>query len=488
MHSFLKFYVFLWKNKSVFFFFMAIIPLISYLYLNNSRNKLESVVRVENYDLSKLKSNYANYNAKIVIKDGFIKTSLMSDDYKQARKTLHALNNEILADISYSILTELKEDLNSRALKISSLLDKKQALESIKDKERSSAEEQIYKDEIKVIDDLYKQELMEYQKADLEYKSYSFDQHVEILYNNLRDQKIGLKFILSFILAFFFAVLVSIIRTYLNNSFDDELEIKKETQIKSLEGLPKFKKLDIVNNKVVSGKLKISALTEVSRIFKYISARDRKVFEVVSSVKNEGNTSFTHALAEHASLNNKVLLIDMNLKNMELSVKLTKSIVKWDIADKDFAKLDQKVVQLNPNLDFLPALEDQKSLELLKTSQGLKDLIKHLKTKYDYIFIDTTAVFSVNIHNIDPIILSGVVDGVLVNYLANRTAKHTLLETVDKLRMVDCNILGIVTNNRYNPKLKNELLNFCLYLEKINTTLADGLRVKILKSYLLDEE
>tara|TARA_Y100001960_G_C14774643_1_gene882314 strand:- start:3057 stop:4526 length:1470 start_codon:yes stop_codon:yes gene_type:complete len=489
MHAILNFYVFLWKNKTVFLFFLTIIPLMSFFYLQQNQQKVMSVIEVSNYDLANFKNEYTDYNAKITIEGDEIKTSLMSYDYEEGKKALKSLNNEIIADISYATLKELEQNTKELSLKVAALLEKKKVLAKLKDSGNlTETEAMVHKDELAIIDNLYKKELEEFQKADIDYKSYSLEKNIKQRFV-VADNNFAYKFSLSVAFALFMAILVSYLRGVFNPSFDDELEIKKATNLKTMEGLPRFKKLEIMNNKLSAGKLNVHSLTEISRIFKYITARDRKAFEVVSSVKNEGNTFLAYALAQHAAENgHKVLLLDLNLRNMELSIKLTKSIENWDIADKNFDKLEEKTVNLRKGLDFLPALKDDKTLEMLKTSKGLKELIEHLKTKYDYIFIDTTAVFSVNIHNIDSVILAEAVDGVLINYLANRTKKRILFETIDKINMSESNILGIVVNNRYNPKLKDELLAFCNHLEKFNKSWADSLRVKILKSYLLDEE
>jgi protein-tyrosine kinase len=487
MHTILNFYVFLWKNKTVFFFFLIIIPLVSFFYLQNSSNKFSSVIEVKNYDMANFKNNYDMYNAKIKVTDNTITTSVKESNMQKAKAILQNLNKNIIADISYDNLTTLKQHLKQSSLNVASLLEKKKSFDKLIAEDSNN--KKLYKDEITVIDNLYKEELNNYQKADLKFKNYALDKDIKVSYIQAKSDKMLFKFSLSVIFALFIAIIASFVRSFLNNSFSNKIEIKKATNIKTIDGLAKFKKLDMVNNKLMAGKLKVHTFTEISRIFKFISYKDRKTFAITSSIKNEGNSSLVIALAQHAAENgNKVLIVDMNLRNMELSIKLTKSLENWNITDKDFSNIYNKTINLSQNLDLLPALKDDASLQVLKISKNLKALINELKTKYDYVFIDTTSVFSVNVNNIDSIILGEAVDGVLINYLANRTKKRILLETIDKINMTESNILGIVTNNRYNPKLKDELLTFCAYLEKINKTMADNLRLKILKSYLLDEE
>ena len=490
MHSLLKFYVFLWKNKAVFFFFLIIVPLIGLLYLNNNQKRYESIIEISQYSLDNLNlADYEHYHAKITIDGNTIKSKVFANNNELAMQTLKPLNKELITDISYDILKDKKAAVKTQSFKVTSLLEKKSALDELKQKNNFTGTKlKVYKDEVKVINSMYEKELVKYQEMSLDYESFNLDAQSKITYLKPVEPKTFTSVIIFISAGFVIALFTIALKNLTHKAYSDELEIKKQTGIKAFEGLTRFKKLTIENNSLVSGHLKVSSLTEVSRIFKYISQRDRKVFEVVSSIKGEGNSSLIQALAEHASLSHKVLLIDMNLRNMDLSVNITKKLENWEITEKDFSKVDEKTIPLSANLDFLPALKDEESLQVLKTTKNLKSFIKHLSKKYDYIFFDTTAVFSVNIHNLDSVILSSVVDGVLVNYMANKTPSNKLLEAIDNLRMVEANILGIVTNNRYNPKLKSELLAFCSHLEKFNKSAADSLRVKILKSSLLDEE
>lgn len=490
MHAILNFYVFLWKNKTVFFFFLTLIPLMSFFYLQQNQQKVISIIEVKDYNLTNFKNSYNSKNVKVVVKENEIYTSTIGQNNEDSKARLQDVNNNIVTDILFDTLKQIKQDRKELSLKVASLLKKKQDIANALDGNKlKKSELALYQDNANIIEELYKKELKAFQETDLKLKSYQLDKNTNVTYLENQDIKFAYKFSLSILFALFIAVLLSAFRSWLNDSYDDELEIKRATGIKTMEGMPCFKKIELVNNKLIAGKLKVHSLTEVSRVFKYISSRDRKTFAVVSSVKNEGNSSLVYALAQHAAENgNKVLLLDMNLRNMELSIKLTKSVENWDITNKDFSALEEKTVKLTQNLDFLPALKDAKSLDILKTAKGLKALLKDLKSKYDYIFVDTTAVFSVNINNIDSVILAEAVDGVLLNYLANRTKKRILAETIDKINMSESNILGIITNNRYNPKLKDDLLAVCSRLEKVNKSMADNLRLKILKSYLLDEE
>ena len=489
MHIFLKFYIFLWKNKSFLFFFMAIIPLICYSYLNNNKKSAVSEITVNNYDLSKFnKSNYLEYS-KIDLKDNVIGVKVMADSKALADESLREVNKEIITDISYAILQKKKTDLDHKTAKIASILKKQELLKKgYESKKLNATEEKVFKDEINVLESMYQTQLAAYQEQSLALNNYSLDENISVVYFE-QDDKTFVMMLLSFVVAFFVALFAGLVRKIANNSYDDEAPIRKATQLKVLEGFPKLKKFSFTNNHLMAGPLKLHSLTEISRIFKYISAADKKVIEVVSSIRNEGNSSLVFALAEHASKNDKkVLVVDLNLRTMDLSAKLAHNIAAWNIENKEYKNIDSNILNIGRNLDFLPALKDEQSVEILKNSQNLKELFAHLKETYDYIFIDTTAAFSVNIHNVDPVIIASAVDGVVVNYLSNKTSRYALLETVDKLRMVEGNILCVVTNNKYNAKLKSELLAFCRYLEKVNKSAAEYLRVKILKSYILDEE
>lgn len=490
MHIFLKFYIFLWKNKSFLFFFMAIIPLICYLNISNNSKSTAFKVVVTDHNLADFKNIYQDFNADIKLTQNTILAKVKAETKQQADKQAKALSNAIIADISYDLLQVKMSELDNIHKSKIALIKKEETIkQQLTDRSITAEKRSLLKEEISVLNNMQTKLIEQEHKTSLEVKSDEFLTK-SIKYEAVDlSSNVSFSLLLSLIIGFILGCIAGVIRKYANKSYDDESLISKAFQLKTFEGIPKLKKVTIDNKHIVSGKLRLHYLTEVSRIFKYISSTDKKVIEVVSNIRNEGNSSLVYALAEHAAhIDKKVLVVDLNLRTMDLSAKLARNIADWNIEDKNYDNVNSQILNIYKNLDFLPALKDEKSVEALKSTDNLKDLLEHLKKSYDHIFVDTTASFSVNINNIDPIVIASAVDGVVVNYLANKTSRYALTETIDKIRMVEGNLLCIVTNNRYNPKLKAELLNFCKYLEKVNKPAAEFLRVKILKSYILDEE
>ena len=76
-------------------------------------------------------------------------------------------------------------------------------------------------------------------------------------------------------------------------------------------------------------------------------------------------------------------------------------------------------------------------------SRGMRDVIASIeKAGADYILIDSPPVLPVA----DALSLAQFADGVLVLTLANRTRKGHLAETLDRLRTVNADVIGIVVN------------------------------------------
>ncbi|MCP4354704.1 MAG: CpsD/CapB family tyrosine-protein kinase [Proteobacteria bacterium] len=493
MHSLISFLSAMWNVRNTFFFLMVILPLCTFIYFSNQKYKIGSNIGVAHYSLTKFSpQKFKNQNTKIKVKDNNVKVEVFSFDLEDAENILEKVNSEIIADVSYSILSELQLKVQHSNRKMQSLQSKKNSLVSLsKSKKVKKIKRQTAISKITAINSIYNAELKNYQKQLDNLESFNPEEYIKVLDKKpLPNDIFWVRVFGSLVIAIVISIIVALTKSKLNKAFVSCGEIKEELGLKILDGLAHFKRLDYIDNELVSNHLRLSKLTEIARVFKYIDSKNKKVISVVSSVRNEGNSSLAYALAEHASRNNsKAILVDLDLRAKGLSGKRGYNIIDWDLEnDSDFTGLKEKILQLRTNLDFLPSLKDEKSLRKLKSTKELKRLFKYLKTEYDYVFIDTSAVTSANVHNIDSVVVSSIADGIIVNYLLNKTPKEKLLYSVEKLNMFEGRILAIVTNHRYKRRFKDELLGICDTLEKINKSVSDKLRDRILRSDILNEE
>ena len=100
-------------------------------------------------------------------------------------------------------------------------------------------------------------------------------------------------------------------------------------------------------------------------------------------------------------------------------------------------------VTSNPNLHFLPSGKLPRSSLGLLDSQRMRELVKNLKARYDYVFFDSPPIMGVT----DASILASEVDGVL---LVVQYRKYPRIISSRAKRMVENvggTILGVVLNN-----------------------------------------
>ena len=79
----------------------------------------------------------------------------------------------------------------------------------------------------------------------------------------------------------------------------------------------------------------------------------------------------------------------------------------------------------------------------LLSSDEMKIILDELVKVYDYIFLDTTPIMLVS----DALILSNLATGVIVVIRENKTNHKLIKETLDRIKMVNTKVLGMVLTN-----------------------------------------
>jgi len=163
-----------------------------------------------------------------------------------------------------------------------------------------------------------------------------------------------------------------------------------------------------------------------------------------------------------SQIGKKVLIIDADLRKPRIEKM-------FDIKEKDgltnllrgFVKLED-VIRETPyeNLWAITSGHIPPNPAELLSSDEMKELLKSLKEKYDYIFIDTPPVNLLT----DATILSSECSGVVMVVRQAATDHHSLKEALGKLEFANAKILGFVLNDaddeamgysRYRYKGKN---------------------------------
>lgn len=176
-------------------------------------------------------------------------------------------------------------------------------------------------------------------------------------------------------------------------------------------------------------------------------AKPIKTIGITSAVDNEGKTltglnlSITFA---HDLNNRTVLFIDADMRKSRVQKVL--GIDKIDAGLSDYLQdngttLDNVLIKTGiPNLTLLPAGKSTKNPAELLSSNKMKELLKTVKTNFDYIIIDLPPVMPVT----DPCVIGSMIDGMLMVIKAGRTQRQLVIHARNLLQQAKVKILGYV--------------------------------------------
>lgn len=206
------------------------------------------------------------------------------------------------------------------------------------------------------------------------------------------------------------------------------------------------KKQLLFNNKDIPFNIVENYKTMRTNLMFTLSTTRNKIVVVSSPNPSEGKSvTVANLAASMAETENKVLLIDADMRrpvqhrNFKLknNVGLSTILSGESTFDKcvhetkngNFAVLTSGVLPPNPS-------------ELL-ASEKMRELLEYVQHKYDYVIIDGTPLLPVT----DVMSLADEVAGVLLIARYGRTTYQEIEESMKKLDLGDCNLLGFVLND-----------------------------------------
>lgn len=242
--------------------------------------------------------------------------------------------------------------------------------------------------------------------------------------------------IIGFIFGLAIGILFTIIRAMLDNKIHNASTVNNFTNIPLYGSLP-----NIANMRSFHETLR-NVRTNL-----YFALRNKQhctSILISSTVANEGKTTITAELAKiMADTNKKILAIDLDLRKPRLFQKMEKrntfGITNYLTENSTIKELIQPV---NKNLDFIAAGPVPYNPSELLMSDKFDELIKELKTQYDYILFDTAPIITV----IDASLVLKHTDITLFIVKAD-VAETSYLQKFDKLRIEkDIKLSGIILN------------------------------------------
>lgn len=167
---------------------------------------------------------------------------------------------------------------------------------------------------------------------------------------------------------------------------------------------------------------------------------------VLSGGAGEGKSTTLFNLATIFAQNgSRVLVVDSDLRRPSIHKILHSSNAEGLTNYLLRQKTLEEVIQTTPcpTLDFLPSGKLPSSSIGILNSVHMKDLVKELKSRYDYIFFDSPPIMGVS----DASILASEVDMVLQVIQYRRYPQPMTIRAKQLIEKVGGNLVGIVLNN-----------------------------------------
>lgn len=252
---------------------------------------------------------------------------------------------------------------------------------------------------------------------------------------------------LFYIIAFFFGILIPVVVIYIKSLFD--IKVKSKLDISNL-GIPYIGDIPLSSSseKLVVGK---TQRTNIAEAFRFIrtnisflipsTKNTGKSIFITSTLSNEGKSFIALNLAATLGLSNKkVVLVGLDLRapkileyvNMKRSVGVSSYIIDPKIT---LDEIQCKIPEYE-NLTIIPSGPIPPNPAELLMSERLSELLAELKSKYDFIVVDTAPV-------------GLVTDSLLLDKYAD------LFIYVTRANYLDKRLLNIPENLYEEGKLKN---------------------------------
>ncbi len=247
-------------------------------------------------------------------------------------------------------------------------------------------------------------------------------------------------------------VALAFLLDHLDNTFKGSEDVERRLALPVLGLLPQLKlnKSETLAPMSQFTEKSRSAFSEAVRTVRtgvMLSTLDNEqsVIVVTSSVPGEGKTTLAINLAHSIGQMKRTVLIDADMRRP--MVHKAKSIEK---VHPGLSSLIAGEVSLEQVIDRQQGEElhiihagviPPNPLELL-SSKRFKDLIKHLKSLYDVVVIDSTPTLAVS----DALVVSQLADAVLYVIRADATPYQAAEQGAKRLRRADVPLLGVVLN------------------------------------------
>lgn len=273
------------------------------------------------------------------------------------------------------------------------------------------------------------------------------------------------------ILGVFLGVAFAFIRNYLDRTIKSPEDIEAKG-VSLLAWIPTVEDLKFSGSSIQEFFVANSPKSTESEAFKALRTRIQfsklegdplKTILITSSIPSEGKSTVALNLAgSFAQSDKKVLLIDCDLRKPRIH-SIFESERFPGLSNYLFGnvQLDDIIRRTKlPLMDFITSGTIPPNPSELLGSHQMKDLLTLLRSKYDYIIIDSPPFISVT----DSEILSRITDGTALVVLANKTPIDVFSKSYERLHnMNNHNFLGAILNNFSYKNVYGYYYNYYYY-------------------------
>ena len=174
-----------------------------------------------------------------------------------------------------------------------------------------------------------------------------------------------------------------------------------------------------------------------------------KLIMVTSTGEKEYKTTVISNLA-YAAANNKkkVIIVDLDIRKPRIHkvFKLSRNEGLVDYLEGSI-ELDKSIKKTNIGVDVICSGKKVDNPVVIFESDKLKNLLVELKTKYDYVFVDTAPLLACN----DAMVLASSVDGAIYNVALNASTRKEVRTSLDSLSKLT-SVIGVNITRMKNRK------------------------------------
>ena len=180
--------------------------------------------------------------------------------------------------------------------------------------------------------------------------------------------------------------------------------------------------------------------------------KELKALVITSTNPSEGKTSIATNLAMSFAQNGeKVILVDCDMRNPSVSkhidINQPKGLTNILVNKED----PHTVMVQHEGVDIIFAGPIPPNPAELIGSRSMENLLENLKHEYDYVLLDTPPAGMLT----DGAILSSAADGTILVIAEGETERADLGRTIEQIKNVGGNIIGVVMNKVKSVKSSN---------------------------------